>query len=605
MPVEERRDALAGIGSRRSRWRGLAPAAIGACLGAATSLAVASATTWIDRADLLAFDAFSRLARQLAPGTDAPGGAGPRIVVVGIDQATLDELGVPMALVHQALGAALVRIATAKPRAIGLDIALPDRSFDDASGARDRALIAGLMAARRAAGLVIALDVDAGGRVRSPYLPFVAAAGGNVAFGLPFFPIDRDGAIRRFDPLAGAGNVPAFAARLAEVSGFPASLRQAGWIDFSRGAPFAYIPLGHLVPTGAAPQELDRQFAGAVVLVGSVLPFEDRLRVPVPLLAPDPQRPAVPGVVLNAQLLRNALGGGLLQRLPAPGIALAWILALLPALARPTRARAIATTLLFALTPVAGAAGMRAGWVIEPAAPLLAGMAAALARGVLEFAMARARHRRLALQLSGYLGPALSQSILTGADATGTRRHVAMLFADVCDFTRRAEHADPAHLQRALNLYFASVTPLLHAHGGTIDNFRGDGLMAVFGAPIALPHPCVSAFDAARQMLAAVARLNAGALTAEGLAPIEISIGLAFGEAVVGDVGGPDRKDFTAIGDAVNVAARLRDLAVQLDHPIVASDAFCRELGAGERLAALGVHALKGHSPVAVWGWRP
>jgi adenylate cyclase len=106
-------------------------------------------------------------------------------------------------------------------------------------------------------------------------------------------------------------------------------------------------------------------------------------------------------------------------------------------------------------------------------------------------------------------------------------------------------------------------------------------------------------------MLAALAPLNA-ALQQEGRPPLHIGIGLGYGLAAFGDVGSRDRRDFTAIGDPVNLAARLQDLTKQLDCPILMTHALYNDLAAPlkEDLVDFGVQSIRGHSAVRVWGCR-
>jgi class 3 adenylate cyclase len=130
----------------------------------------------------------------------------------------------------------------------------------------------------------------------------------------------------------------------------------------------------------------------------------------------------------------------------------------------------------------------------------------------------------------------------------------------------------------------------------------GDGIMAVFGAPKPLDNPCREAFEAARAMLEFVTQLNQQLLS-EGQAPVEIGIGLNAGEAVVGHVGSSARHDYTATGDVTNVAARLETLTKEARYRVVVSRVVAEQLGAGDGLAFLGPMAIKGHTPVEVYGY--
>lgn len=642
------RPAVPSAGRRRGPALLRAPPARAAALALGAlvlALVLARTTSLVDRLDALIFDTQVRLVR-LARAPAPPDATG--IVIVGLDEASLDELHVPMAMMHASLGRTLEVIAAARPRIIGLDMALPERSLDPLVPGLDLALMRGLVAARSAGGVVVAADVDAQGRLRLPYLPLLAAAGGPSALGLPLFVLDADGVVRRFEPAPGRGPVrgaapappgdaqaalPTFAARIAQRLGRAPELERPGWLDFTRGAPFAYLPLRTVLAWDRAGDaaRLRAQFDGKVVLLGSVLPFLDRLPLPVPLGAWEPGQRAPPGVVVNAQLLRSALGAGLVRPLPAPieaALALGLVAGAVGAGAG-GRLRRGAVVLLVAVA--AGAVAHGAGIFVPPATALLAGSMALAALGAIDLAGARAGRARLARQLqqfSGYVSPRLLQALIDGrVDPAGTRRSIALLFADLRDFTAWSETADPGAVRDLLNRYYARITPLLHAHGGTIDNFRGDGVMVMFGAPEPLAQACDAAFAAARAMVAAVAQMparlpahDAAHGSAHASAPaapqadpggaggrpgLALSIGLAYGEVVFGDVGSAERRDFTALGDAVNVAARLQELAKPLGYPVVMTQAFSARLAAPvPGIEALGTQALKGHTPVPVCGWR-
>ncbi|HYB50735.1 MAG TPA: CHASE2 domain-containing protein [Burkholderiaceae bacterium] len=615
---------------------------LAAVAGLALALGVGETLSVIERADENLFDAQVNIVRAMRD----PQGAGSvvqQVVVVGIDESSLAQQGVPMGLLHAALGRALQAIAGAGPRAIGLDLALPERSFDHLVAGLDSELMRGLVAARAAGGAVLALDVDAAGQLRIPPAPLLAAAGGAQAFGLALFPVDCDGVVRRFDPdpaataqrygtaclardkgLLGFARahqrqdgsaapaplaLPTFAARVASRLGREHELRQAGWIDFTRGGAFSYVPLSEVLSLhdrgqGAA---LRRLFGGQIVLLGSVLAYVDRLQLPVALCAWESAGTAQPGVILTAQLLRNVASAGLLRPAPVPVawallgamVALAWIPG--PWL----RWCALLAALLGAFA--SAAALLASGWVVEPAQGMLAGAAAVIARSTLDLASWRRERERLRRALGGYLSPHLLTALLAGeVDTRGTRRAIALLFADLRNFTSWSETVDPELVGDTLSRYYGSITPVLHAHGGTIDNFRGDGVMVMFGAPHAQSEACDQAFAAARQIFAAVEELNRGELLARGVGALQISVGLAFGEVVVGDVGSSERKDYTALGDAVNVAARLQDLAKTLGVAVLMTQAFAQRLSQPHgALQELGLQPLKGHSPVAVCGWLP
>jgi len=138
----------------------------------------------------------------------------------------------------------------------------------------------------------------------------------------------------------------------------------------------------------------------------------------------------------------------------------------------------------------------------------------------------------------------------------GVNQLITVLFADIRGFTRISEHAKPETIVHLLNRYFSAMTDIIFAHGGTLDKYLGDGLMALFGAPTATPQDAANAVNAAVAMQRRIIGINQE-LRAEGFPEIGVGIGLHTGEATVGYVGSERRSEYTAIGDTVNTASRL------------------------------------------------
>ena len=138
----------------------------------------------------------------------------------------------------------------------------------------------------------------------------------------------------------------------------------------------------------------------------------------------------------------------------------------------------------------------------------------------------------------------------------GVTQTITILFADIRGFTRISEHAQPEKIVQLLNRYFSAMTDIIFAHGGTLDKYLGDGMMALFGAPTATPQDASNALNAAVAMQRRIIGINQE-LKEEGFLEIGVGIGLHTGEATVGYIGSERRSEYTAIGDTVNTAARL------------------------------------------------
>ncbi len=142
----------------------------------------------------------------------------------------------------------------------------------------------------------------------------------------------------------------------------------------------------------------------------------------------------------------------------------------------------------------------------------------------------------------------------------GVTQTITVLFADISGFTRISEHAPPEKIVQLLNRYFSAMTDIIFAHGGTLDKYLGDGLMALFGAPTVTPKDAANAMAAAVAMQRRMLSIN-DELHAEGYPEIGIGIGLHTGEVIVGYIGSERRSEYTAIGDTVNTASRLESNA--------------------------------------------
>jgi PAS domain S-box-containing protein len=163
---------------------------------------------------------------------------------------------------------------------------------------------------------------------------------------------------------------------------------------------------------------------------------------------------------------------------------------------------------------------------------------------------------------SRYVSRDVVQRLLARGEASrleGERRCCTILFADIRGFTGLAESLDPEALHEVLNTYFRVMIGVVTRHGGFIDKFVGDKMMAVFDRADPARH-AAAAVASTREILEEIRRLGR-AREAESLPPIEIGIGVNTGEVLLGNVGSEERMDFTVIGDAVNVADRLQSLA--------------------------------------------
>jgi adenylate cyclase len=153
----------------------------------------------------------------------------------------------------------------------------------------------------------------------------------------------------------------------------------------------------------------------------------------------------------------------------------------------------------------------------------------------------------------------------------GIKQEITLVFTDVRGFTTIAESADPDMLMRQTSRYFSVLTEAFLAEGGTVDKFIGDAVMVFWNAPHPQPDHVARACRAVLAAKAAGERLNAE-FEAEGLTPFFTRFGIHVGEAVVGNVGSTERMNYTALGNTVNLAARLEGLNKQAGTAVLVSE---------------------------------
>ncbi len=161
--------------------------------------------------------------------------------------------------------------------------------------------------------------------------------------------------------------------------------------------------------------------------------------------------------------------------------------------------------------------------------------------------------------LGRFLSANIVDKILANPDEIqlgGENQTVTILFSDIRGFTRMSEHMEPHAVVELLNEYFSEMTDIIFESGGTLDKYLGDGIMAVYGAPIPKPDDALRAAKTAMEMQKALAALNAD-WESRGQQPLRMGVGVNTGPVTAGNIGSPKRMDYTVIGDAVNLSSRL------------------------------------------------
>src|SRR5215471_10704618 len=190
----------------------------------------------------------------------------------------------------------------------------------------------------------------------------------------------------------------------------------------------------------------------------------------------------------------------------------------------------------------------------------------------------------------------------SGFSLGGKRVSGTVMFSDIRSFTPLAESQSPEDTIELLNTYCTLMFNAISGHGGIVSEIAGDGLMALFGAPLPLPDHCNAAAEAALEMIEMIDLFNAEQ-TAAGKTPIRIGIGVASGEMVAGYTGTNERATYTCIGDTVNVASRLQEHTKTAARSILIDAATRAELSSGIEVDALGPVTYRGKAqPVETFG---
>jgi class 3 adenylate cyclase len=186
-----------------------------------------------------------------------------------------------------------------------------------------------------------------------------------------------------------------------------------------------------------------------------------------------------------------------------------------------------------------------------------------------------------------------------GVQTHGERREVTVLFADLVGFTNLSERTEPEVVVRILNGYFQAMAGALAAHNGFVSKFMGDGILALFGAPEPNPWQSMDAVRGALAMRDALVRYNAE-LAADGLDPLQVSIGVHRGPVVAGVLGSTELVEYTVIGDAVNTAARVEGLTRRFGVGILVTKPVVDALDARFAVREMEPAELKGKAAAVV-----
>jgi len=360
----------------------------------------------------------------------------------------------------------------------------------------------------------------------------------------------------------------------------PSTDRGELWLKFSPADPRRTISASSILAGTFNPEDIKSRH----VFIGATATGLLDLRA-TPLAA------SIPGVEIEAQALEQMLSGEhLIRPAYAAGLEIAFIV-LFGALIAWMIARSGA--LLAAIVGGAAIAGIialswfaysRAGLLFDPVYPGLSIALLYLGSSLTSYVQSEIDRAEIRSAFGHYVSPSVVSEIAKNPDKLklgGDERAVTLLFADVRGFSKLSEGLQPEELVRFVNRLFTPLSDTILNNRGTIDKFMGDAVMAFWNAPLRDSEHARNACRAALSMLDDVARFNVklseeSELRGEHFVPVRLGIGLNTGECVVGNVGSPQRFDYSVLGDAVNVAARFEE----------ATKTFGADIVVGERTAA-------------------
>ncbi|OKO89099.1 adenylate cyclase [Bradyrhizobium sp. NAS80.1] len=559
------------------------------------------------------------------------------VVVVAIDGETYDTppfKGSPTQAWTREIGRVLGSIADGGAKVIGFDVIFPSSieqseiPFGEAPlGARMKGFDRDYLIALRQisdTGKLVLGEILSNDHPEGPYRAQRLAAKNNVrALNVN---TDTDDVIRRMPlsfPIDGKP-VPAMAVELAAraLEGKP-EIAPSGATELSGYAIPSAVPntltlnfrgLGRDVPTfsfadlRACVEKGDRDifrraFDGKVVLLGTILNFEDRkltsmrlsgsydgtpaarCALPAPAQAAQTARSAVAGVFVHATAVRNLIERDAVTEL---GFPLRSILTIVFAAIIACAACVLAPggVLIAWLVLTAAYAAMAIGVFVHALAlplaePALASLAALAMMIGYRFVLADRDERFLRKSFAFYLAPEVINTMVASGKMPalgGEMRNITMFFSDLSGFSSIAETMTPGELVTLMNEYLSAMTDIIESHGGYVDKYIGDSIVAMFGAPADDPAHARNAVRAALNCHEKLAELNANnpAFAGHGLSH---RIGLNSGEAVVGNIGSRRRFNYTVMSDTVNVASRLEGANKYYGTAIMASETTMAQTG--------------------------
>jgi adenylate cyclase len=514
------------------------------------------------------------------------------LVIVAIDDAAFDALDRRQPLPRDYLARVLRGVTRAGAAAVGFDISLRTAGTPEADRALARAILESFTGAGRP--LVVAgTSLPGRGPLAEPAVARV------VITSAPDVPLDADAVVRR--AALRVGGVPAFAAAVANVP--VPDHAEVYRINFIGPAgSFLAIPSDAVAAIGDMGVEIagDNPLRGRTVLIGGTFADgRDMHRTPYGFM---------PGVEIQANIVHMLMTGSLVR--PAGWLAgfVVQLVAVLLAGLVMVAMRPLWGTLaclagaLCLGVPASYLAFSRGGYWVDFLLPV--GVTSLL--GVGADVLAR---RRLRDALGRYVSPDIAMRVERNPQSlAGERRQVSILFSDLRGFTTLSERMAPDQMAARLTEYFDAMTTTIFARRGMVNDFIGDAILAVFGAPLDDPEHARHAIESALAMGEVLTGLNRR-WQAEGLPSLRMGVGIHTGEVFAGNVGRAGKVKYAVVGDTVNLASRVESLNKELGTTMLMTEAAYRAAALDLEVTDRGPVSVKGREePVRIYevtGVRP
>jgi len=577
---------------------------------AAVLVSAASSLHYLESWQMLAFHLLQQMQGHQPPHD---------VVLIAIDEAAFEGLGRRNPISRRYLARVVRGLQKSGAAVVGIDI-----TFTTPTASPDDAALAGAIREFSDHGLsrVVLLGPLGPGAVPLG----TATLGPSVMLASPAVPADADGLIRRIDPvLSGPEGRPAPTLALAVVARLAgldsATLEEA----LATGQPLALPRLqadAGLVPSGPPPVTARAGVEWPINYVGPSGSF-----TPIPsdvvaaigdadgdAAADNPLRgrialvggtfadsrdyyPTPHGLMSGVEIHANVVHMLTTRRFIRPsgwgvGLAINVLVVLAASVVlvslRPLLGTVVCVAGAFVIgVPAAVLAFDRGGYWIDFVLPVLATSLMGLGSDALD-------RRRFRDSFARYLSRDVMAKVLSDAPSLrGEHREVSILFSDLRGFTTLSERMQPEQIAAHLNEYFEAMTAAIFAHRGMINDFVGDAVMAVFGAPVDDADHAWNALQSALAMNRALAALNER-WQAAGLPSLRMGIGIHTGPVFAGNVGGRERIKYTVIGDPVNVASRVEGLNKELGTTVLITEETLAAIGDRVRVRDCGPIAVKG-----------